>query len=239
MKSKKMKNKSIIIVMALSISQTFFSQTIRVDYVEKKNIPAEKLAQLPPQVVQMVNKEVKCTLVNSQGNSLFQFQEENTGNLGMNISAPKREAYYKQMASQKMVKLAYLEDEKFIINDDLPKIDWKMTNETQKIGEYDCQKATSIFQGIEIVAWFTSSIAINDGPLMLSGLPGLIIKASINNMLIYNVEKIVLEKENTTIASFKEGKVISLEEFEKLKTKVAQETLARQKEAGATHIEVK
>lgn len=58
-------------------------------------------------------------------------------------------------------------------------------------------------------------------------------------MLIYNIEKIVLDKENTTIASFKDGKVISLEEFEKLKNKVAQETLARQKEAGATHIEVK
>jgi GLPGLI family protein len=234
-----MKHKIIILIMSLSLSQTFFSQTIKVDYVEKKNIPAEKLAQLPPQVVQMLNKEVKCTLVNSQGNSLFQFQEENTGNLGMNITAPKREAYYKQIVSHKMVKLAYLEDEKFIINDDLPKIDWKIANENQKIGEYDCQKATAQFKGIEIVAWFTTAIAINDGPLMLSGLPGLIIKASINNMLVYAVEKIVIEKENTTIVSFKDGKVISLEEFEKLKAKVAQETLARQKEAGATHIEVK
>ncbi len=225
--------------MAIFASQNFIAQTVKVGYIEKKNIPQEKLAQLPPQVVQMLNKEVKCTLINSQGNSLFKFQEENTGNLEMNISVPKRDEYYKQIGSNKMLKLTALEDTKFIVNDVLPKIDWKIEKETQKIGEYDCQKATASYKATDIVAWFSTSIAINDGPIILSGLPGLIIKASINNMVTYSVEKIVIDKENTSIASFKDGKLINVEDFEKLKAKLAAETLARQKEAGATHIEVK
>jgi GLPGLI family protein len=234
-----MKHKSILLIMAIVASQNFIAQTVTVNYIEKKNIPQEKLAQLPPQVVQMLNKEVKCTLVNSQGNSLFQFQEENTGNLQMNISLPKREEYYKQLASSKMLRLSFLEDEKFIVTDELPKIDWKIAPETLTIGQYNCQKATTLYKGTEIVAWFTSSIALSDGPLMLTGLPGLIIKVSINNMLIYEVAKITISKENTTIAPFTAGKVISVADFEKLKAKLAAETLARQKEAGATHIEVK
>jgi GLPGLI family protein len=234
-----MKNKSILLVMAVFASQNFFAQTIKVNYVEQKNIPQEKLAQLPPQVVQMLTKEVKCTLVNSQGNSLFQFQEEKTGNLEMEIAIPKRDEYYKQMSTQKMLRLAALEDEMFIVNDVLPKIEWKIEKETQKIGEYDCQKATAVFKGTQIVAWFSTSIAVNDGPIILSGLPGLIIKASINNMVTYSVEKIVIEKENTTIAPFKKGKSIEVDDFEKLKAKLAAETRARQKEVGATHIEVK
>jgi GLPGLI family protein len=234
-----MKHKSILLVMAAFASQNIFAQTIKVTYVEQKNIPQEKLAQLPPQVVQMLTKEIKCTLINSQGNSLFQFQEEKTGNLEMNISIPKREEYYKQIGVNKMLRYATLEDEKFIVNDVLPKIEWKIEKETQKIGEYDCQKASALFKGTQIVAWFSTGIAINDGPIILSGLPGLIIKASINNMVTYSAEKIVIEKENTIIDTFKDGKSINVDDFEKLKAKLAAETLARQKEVGATHIEIK
>jgi GLPGLI family protein len=225
--------------MAVCVAQPIFSQTIKVDYIEKKNIPAEKLAQLPPQVVQMLNKEVKCTLVHSQGKSVFEFQEEDTGNLGMNMQAPKRDAYYKNKITGELITLAILADEKFIVTDALPKIEWKIESETQKIGAYDCQKATALYKSAELVAWYSTTIPVNDGPLMLVGLPGLIIKVSINNMITYSATKIVIEKENSVISTFTEGKAISVTEFEKLKTKVAEEKLARQKEAGATHIEVK
>lgn len=233
-----MKKKRIILIL-LGTPIFSFSQTTRVDYVEKKNIPVEKLAQLPPQVVQLLNKETMCTLVNSNGNSLFQFQEENTGNLEMNIAMPKREEYYKKTDKGEMLKLANLEDEQFIIKDVLPKMDWKIESETQKIGEYNCQKATAIYKNIELIVWFCLDIPINDGPIMLTGLPGLIIKATIGNMLTYSATKISIEKENTTIPTFSKGKLIMAEDFDKLKAKVAEETLVRQKEAGATHIEIK
>lgn len=62
--------------------------------------------------------------------------------------------------------------------DDKRKLDWKMTSETQKIGDWNCQKATVSFAGREWEAWFTTEIPIPDGPYKFHGLPGLIVKIS-------------------------------------------------------------
>ena len=57
-----------------------------------------------------------------------------------------------------------------------PKFNWKISNEKQKIGEYEAQKATTEFGGRKWTAWFTESIPFPDGPYKFSGLPGLIVK---------------------------------------------------------------
>lgn len=57
-----------------------------------------------------------------------------------------------------------------------PKFNWKISNDKQKIGEYEAQKATTEFGGRKWAAWFTESIPFPDGPYKFSGLPGLIVK---------------------------------------------------------------
>jgi GLPGLI family protein len=57
-----------------------------------------------------------------------------------------------------------------------PKFDWKISNDKQKIGDYEAQKATTEFGGRKWTAWFTESIPFPDGPYKFSGLPGLIVK---------------------------------------------------------------
>lgn len=57
-----------------------------------------------------------------------------------------------------------------------PKFKWKISNDKQKIGEYEAQKATTEFGGRKWTAWFTESIPFPDGPYKFSGLPGLIVK---------------------------------------------------------------
>ncbi len=57
-------------------------------------------------------------------------------------------------------------------------INWQMTSETQKIGEWNCQKATTEFAGRKWTVWFTPEIPITDGPYKFRGLPGLIVKAN-------------------------------------------------------------
>lgn len=56
------------------------------------------------------------------------------------------------------------------------KIDWKISSEKQKIGEWNTQKAETEFGGRKWTAWFTSDIPIQDGPYKFHGLPGLIVK---------------------------------------------------------------
>lgn len=65
------------------------------------------------------------------------------------------------------VNIAYTED---------LKLNWKILNEKQKIGEYNTQKATAQYGGRTWTAWFSSDIPFQDGPYKFSGLPGLIVK---------------------------------------------------------------
>lgn len=55
-------------------------------------------------------------------------------------------------------------------------IDWKISSEKQKIGEWTTQKAEADFAGRHWIAWFTTDIPIQDGPYKFHGLPGLIVR---------------------------------------------------------------
>ncbi|MFL9833989.1 GLPGLI family protein [Chryseobacterium terrae] len=65
------------------------------------------------------------------------------------------------------VNIAYTED---------LKLNWKILDEKQKIGEYNAQKATTEYGGRKWIAWFSSDLPFQDGPYKFSGLPGLIVK---------------------------------------------------------------
>ena len=61
------------------------------------------------------------------------------------------------------------------ISDDR-KINWKISSEKEKIGEWNAQKAEADFAGRHWTAWFSTEIPIQDGPYKFRGLPGLIVK---------------------------------------------------------------
>lgn len=63
----------------------------------------------------------------------------------------------------------------YVYEEDRP-LNWKMSSETTKIGEYKVQKATTDFAGRKWTAWFTTDLPYQDGPYKFSGLPGLIVK---------------------------------------------------------------
>lgn len=65
--------------------------------------------------------------------------------------------------------------DRYKISDD-KKMDWKISTESQKIGNYTAQKATTNFGGRSWIAWFTTDLPFPDGPYKFHGLPGLIIK---------------------------------------------------------------
>lgn len=61
------------------------------------------------------------------------------------------------------------------VSEDRP-INWKISTEKKKIGEFQTQKATTHFAGRNWIAWFTTDVPIQDGPYKFSGLPGLIVE---------------------------------------------------------------
>jgi len=87
----------------------------------------------------------------------------------------------------------------------VPKQEWKLTNETQTIIEYKCQKATCCFRGRDFIAWFAPSIPVKRGPWKFGGLPGLILKVQDKDGL-YIFEAIGIETRPHPITRFKQYK---------------------------------
>ncbi|VFA43005.1 GLPGLI family protein [Chryseobacterium indologenes] len=73
----------------------------------------------------------------------------------------------------------YLKDrigrDQYSYEEDRP-LNWKISSETMKIGEYKVQKAEADFGGRKWTAWFTTDLPYQDGPYKFGGLPGLIVK---------------------------------------------------------------
>jgi GLPGLI family protein len=100
---------------------------------------------------------------------------------------------------------------------------WKLENQTKEIGSYQCYKATTEQVVVNskgtfkfpIIAWYCPSIPFNFGPKGYSGLPGLILELQVRN-ITWGATKIELSKENKIIEKPTKGKVITLEEYNKL-----------------------
>ncbi len=65
----------------------------------------------------------------------------------------------------------------YLMEEDAPKINWKISKDTMSFSGVKCQKATSYFKGRNWIAWFAPELPFQSGPWKLNGLPGLIIQA--------------------------------------------------------------
>ncbi len=65
----------------------------------------------------------------------------------------------------------------YLLEDQMPKIDWKFSKDTTSFSGVKCQKATASFKGRNWIAWYAPELPFSSGPWKLNGLPGLIINA--------------------------------------------------------------
>ncbi|MDE6379016.1 MAG: GLPGLI family protein [Muribaculaceae bacterium] len=69
----------------------------------------------------------------------------------------------------------------FRYEEDMPKLEWELTDSVTNVLGYECQSAKCSFRGREWTAFYTEDIPLTEGPWKLYGLPGLIMKASDEN----------------------------------------------------------
>ncbi len=71
----------------------------------------------------------------------------------------------------------------FTVEDSIPAIEWKLTNENKLIAGFNCRKAVGkIFDSVYVFAFYTDEITISGGPCSISGLPGMIMGLTIPRM---------------------------------------------------------
>ena len=85
--------------------------------------------------------------------------------------------YYQYPAEQKLFTKDVIMVNDYLIENPMPTIDWKISDDTATFGGLHCQKATGHFRGRDYIVWFCPDLPVHSGPWKLNGLPGVIVDA--------------------------------------------------------------
>jgi len=152
---------------------------------------------------------------------------------------------YKNIAKKQFEEGSDLMGKRFIVKGELTEYEWKLTGETKKIGNYNCQKAVNSrivdakkfstgMKEMEVTkdtivttAWFTTDIPVSNGPDKYYGLPGLILEVQRANRTIICTKIELNPSEKIKIEKPKKGKVVSPEEYEQISEEKMEEMMKR------------
>ena len=85
---------------------------------------------------------------------------------------------YKNYPIGKLTHMEKICQDWFRYDEDMPQFEWELTDSTTNVLGYECQSAKCKFRGREWTVFYTEDIPLSEGPWKLSGLPGLIMRAS-------------------------------------------------------------
>lgn len=145
--------------------------------------------------------------------------------------------HYKNISSNKLVQSQEFYGKRFLIKDTLYKIDWSISTESKKIGNYTCYKAKAFVpynelnwynfswsdlrntdkkpeENLEIVeAWYTPQIPVSQGPAEFWGLPGLILEVSSGGTTLLCTEIEINNKQQVAIEAPTKGTEITKNDY--------------------------
>ena len=161
------------------------------------------------------------------------------------VMAGSNDVVYTNFETGKRVELREMFDKKFIIDDSVRSLKWKMTGETKNILNHNCMKATAtqissrmqmtmdngqmqrkeIPDTSNIVAWFATDIPVSGGPAEYQGqLPGLIMEMNVNDgRQVFTVLELTPKADIAGIKEPTGKKHVTPDEFRKEREKMMEE----------------
>jgi GLPGLI family protein len=148
-------------------------------------------------------------------------------------------------------------DKKFIVEDSIRKLNWKLIGETQTILGHVCQKATTQRTGKRmqmtmdngkmerkeiddtstIIAWFTTDIPVSAGPEVQGQLPGLILALDMNDgRMVYKALEISPKVDLASVKEPTKGKKVTPDEFNIERNKMMDEMQRNNQGNGGNRI---
>ncbi|NOR29336.1 MAG: GLPGLI family protein [Lutibacter sp.] len=232
-----MKKYVIVLVLTYITSSNVYSQSIYGEVHYSKELVNKSKSKANENINSYLsNKDYELKNIFEELNYILRFRDFESAFFVENLNFEVEENRYYRLALllgggggswyldlKQNVRLREVEafGQEFIIKNTIDDLNWNMHNETKKIGNYLCYKATTIYvvknsKGTfnhPVEAWYTSEIPIGFGPIGYGGLPGLIVELSVQNIK-YSISKVVLNpKKQVTIKKPSKGKVVSEEEF--------------------------
>lgn len=140
------------------------------------------------------------------------------------------EVFIRNFEQSKIRDNRFLLGKKYLIEEDIPRIKWKMLNEMKEVAGYVCMKAETrdTVNNIIVHAWYTDKIPHRGGPEGYGGLPGMILALDFNTDDVYiYATKVELKSEvaELPIPKKMKGKKISYAAFYSLKKKYIRQSI--------------
>ncbi|MBT8318276.1 MAG: GLPGLI family protein [Lutibacter sp.] len=239
--------KSIVFLFTLFIWQYSNTQNEfqgKISYtIQVTNINFSKIANDSTKSIEVKNmfnkifkdaKPIVAVLIFENNESLYELdlikemEIENDSKINLTKIMARDGKYYMNNATKEILHEENFVGDMFLIKYQ-PK-NWKITQETKRIGNYSCYKAITISKAKDkkgnevdkiIEAWYTPEIPINFGPKEYNGLPGLILEVQEGKLNIVASKIELNTKEAIVIEKPKRGKKITKEEFKQITKEAA------------------
>lgn len=107
-------------------------------------------------------------------------------------------------------------EQRFLIQDTMRKLKWRITDEVRMIANYKCRKAvTRICDSVVVVAFYTEDIPVSAGPEQFGGLPGMILELVVPRLYTtwLATEVAVVPVKNPEEPPFSKGKKVKQHEL--------------------------
>jgi GLPGLI family protein len=119
--------------------------------------------------------------------------------------AGKKETFFikRDFANNKLHDVVSFSGKKYIVEDSIPKIEWKIMNEMKEVAGHVCMNATfrDSLRMHDITAWFALDIPLSSGPEHFGGLPGMILELDVaNGAAVFTADKIDVKKLDQELA---------------------------------------
>lgn len=137
----------------------------------------------------------------------------------MRFRSPQNQYYFNQTQSRRAVLQDFM-GKKYLIEDSLKIVPWKLSNETKEIKGYLCKKATyrDEERKRDVTAWYTDKLRPFLGPESFSTLPGAVLMIDVNDgervVTALKIESRVVKKNELKVGG---GEKTSEEAFRKMR----------------------
>lgn len=238
----------------------YFSKRIEKKKPEKlatqKNEPLDPEFEKAIQEAMKKASEKKYILLFNKTECLYEEEKkldkpENTNGMSISISFSSAKKKYLNVKDKNSITEDEIFGKEFLVVEPLVKPEWKLLDETKKIGEYNCYKAELLVPVTEkqqndyeeflkkeekkpslfkmekpedkvITAWYTPEIPVTFGPDNNWGLPGLILELNDTDSMLLCSKVTLSNKEKTKIKVPNTGEKVNQKKFDEiLKKKTA------------------
>lgn len=214
---------NIIVTYKKEFEKSILTETKKGQEYKVKNPGAFKKFRSIEKKQHQLAKRLEYSLTIADNKALFELKNnimlKDSDKMGMAMALGVNTGiFYNNLEDCENIQQKEAFDKMFLVV--LEPISWKLINETKSISGFTCKKAIAekkIYSRNgeiehEVVAWYTTEIPVNFGPIGYSGLPGLIVSLSVANERYY-VNEIKMKKNEINLEKPKKGQEISYKEF--------------------------